>query len=199
MRSGALCDLDAMTLPRITLSALALLGPIVGGCSAVDVRTNATSADARALGPTYAWAETGLPIGVDGTPVVDPDLIRTFREYLDERLAWRGYRLARLDEADLEATFALGVSRSVRDLDPYFAFYRVERVELGHVGFALSDVGSGAVLWSATGQRELRVTERGYGQMELQYEGTEEQRDWQPGFTVQRLLKKLPRPTEGSR
>ncbi|MEM9379553.1 MAG: hypothetical protein AAGB93_06330 [Planctomycetota bacterium] len=188
-----------MTSSRLTLTGLLVLGATLGGCSAVDVRTATENAAVERLGPTYAWADARAPISIDGVPVVDPDLLRTFREYLDERLAWRGYTLVRLDEAEMEASFALGVTRDVRDLDPYFAFYRVERIERGHIGFVLSDVGTGEVLWSATGERELRVTERGYGQMELQYEGTEEQRDWQPGFTIQRLLETLPRYEQGAR
>lgn len=180
-----------MLMLRSTIAAA--LGCALAACSSVDVRTceveTLTGSDAK----TYAWVDDRVPVASDGQPVLDESVVEEFRTALDASLAARGYERVEVSDAALEATLHVGLSRDVRRNDPYFAFYPWEQVERAHLTFALADVRDGAVVWSASGERELRVTDRGTGHSEIHYVGTEEPRAWKAERMANAVLGDLPK------
>jgi len=127
-----------------------------------------------------------------GAPAAQEEVAAAFRRALDSDLEAAGFRKVSAGEARFAAGLYLGVKKDTRTADPLFTVYPVERIERGHAVLTLALNETEEVIWTTKTSLVIRVTERGMGQGELSWVGTEEARDWRMGRTVRRLAKELP-------
>ncbi|QDV05463.1 hypothetical protein Poly30_09610 [Planctomycetes bacterium Poly30] len=174
------------------LALLLTLGGAAGslglaGCAGTEIGVQEAAPAVFEGERTYAWSGSPPEAGRIGAPADQEAVAAAFRRALDSALEEHGFRKVNQNEARFRAGLYLGVEKDVREADPQFTVYRAERIEDGHVVFTLTEGAAAAPAWTGTASRLLRVTERGLGQLELRWTGTEEVRDWQ----VERLAASL--------
>ncbi|MFT5732748.1 MAG: hypothetical protein ACJAZN_001177 [Planctomycetota bacterium] len=169
-----------------------LLGLMLAGCGRASLEVTEAIPTAFDGARTYAWVGNAPAVGRVGIPAGQEAVAAGFRRLLDDELVSRGFQKVGRGSAQFEAGLFLGVEKGARTSDPQFTVYPAERLERGHVVFTLTDAESETVAWTATASRVLRVTERGMGQGELRWTGTEEVRDWRIDDLSQLLGTRLP-------
>ena len=161
-------------------------------CSAARVRTDVAPDYDFASVRSYAWTrDTGRP--EEGAErVADRELADRIRTAVSPRLEAVGVDNVAEDDADVLLRQRATVVEEVQENDPYFAFYTVERYEVGTITIEILDRESGAVVWSGSGRRKLRDVARGTGLNTVRYRETEAERDWQAEAVVAEILADCP-------
>ncbi|MEM8710040.1 MAG: hypothetical protein AAGG01_03740 [Planctomycetota bacterium] len=173
---------------------LVLTAVFLSGCpSAATTRESIAAATIFEGERTYAWKAEAPMEGRVGDPAGQEDVASRFRSSLDDGLEKAGFKKVSANEARFHASLYLGIEKDTRESDPLFTVYPFERIERGHSALSLTLVETDEVVWIAQTSKVLRVTERGMGQAELRWTGTEETRDWDEEQLAKRLSAKLPR------
>lgn len=167
-------------------------GSLLFGCAGTKVAVQESSSGSFEGERTYAWTGVAPDAGRLGLPAGQEDVAAEFRRALDEALQQHGFRKVGAAEARFRAGLFLGVEKETREADALFSVYTVDRIERGHAVLTLTEDGAGSPAWTGTASRVLRVTERGLGQLELRWTGTEEVRDWRVQDLAAALGARLP-------
>lgn len=179
---------------RRNASLLLILPGLAWSCSGIDQRDPIGSAEALAPRTTYAWSDasdTAAPQR-DTAPV-----LAALRTLVDQRLQSAGFRTAAAQNAQMRVQAEIQTEEVVREMDPYFSYDTVRRIERGRIGLTFVDASTKDVLWNTVTERTLRDLARGSGPLDVRWEDLDQARDWKLELMVERLLSEL--PAENSR
>lgn len=168
----------------------ALLAPLLAGlvaCSSVQTTAHKVDSTDFDLFRTYAWLDVD-----DAFPAGEAELVARTRLAAGDELADIGLREAPRGEAELWLDLHADVEVRERHRDPFFAFYRIERYEVGSVTITAVDPLDRRDLWTGTARAELRVLERGFGTATPTYTDAEEERAWPIEAMVAALIDEFP-------
>lgn len=176
-----------LLLPLVLVAALSALS----ACGD-RTRVHAGNLDHPALeAQTYAWVDERIE-GPSASDPAEDDVVADARARIDAQLAAGGLRPAPEDDAALLLALRVDVTREIRQFDPYFAIYSMERYEKGHLTFAALEPISYLELWRASTSHNLRVTERAMSRSKPKWEDHPEDRDWQLERMVGDVLEAFP-------
>ncbi|MEO1699884.1 MAG: hypothetical protein AAFU73_21550 [Planctomycetota bacterium] len=140
---------------------------------------------------TYAWVDERVE-GPSPSESAETEVVDETRALIDAQLAAGGLRPAPEEDAALLLALRVDVTREIRQFDPYFAIYSMERYEKGHLTFAALEPISYVELWRASTSHNLRVTERAMSRAKPKWEDHPEERDWQLERMVGDVLEAFP-------
>lgn len=172
---------------RRTADLCALLVALLAaaGCASIEV-------EAQQLGPldaasyrTWDW--------IDASSTASPAPIAELRSAVERELSARGLQRLTAPEVDLLLDLDVSVETRTRQQDPYFNMYSVVRYEVGTLTLEVWHPESGELLWTGSGQSELRITAVPESSMSTRLVDTDSPRDWKVARKVSKLLNQLPR------
>ncbi|MEL6908204.1 MAG: hypothetical protein AAFP22_22540, partial [Planctomycetota bacterium] len=133
-----------LLLPLVLLASLLA----VSGCGDRTL-VHAGNIDHPALeAQTYAWVDERIE-GPSPSESAEDGVVDEARARIDAQLAAGGLRPAPEEDAALLLALRVDVTREIRQFDPYFAIYSMERYEKGHLSFAALEPISYVELWRA--------------------------------------------------
>ena len=180
-------------MPRTLLHLfVALTAALALFSCAGETRVHTNNLDRSALeAGTYAWVDERI----EGPPEAiraESRLLEDARAALDEGLAARGMRSVSEAEAGLLFALRLDTTVEIRQFDPQFAIYSLERYEKGHLTLAALEAVTFRELWRATESRSVRVTERALSRGKPVWETLDAEQDWQLEPMAERVLRAFP-------
>jgi len=171
-------------LLRLSVPAVLLATLLCAGCASIDVEAQQWGVLDAAGYRSWAWGD--VRSDHDDAPVE-----RT-RAAIERELGARGLQRVARSEAQLLVELDFSVQTALRERDPYFNTYPLERYEIGTLTIELLDAADAELLWSGTGQSELRVSGVPNSPFTSRLVPTGAARDWKIARKVPEILTQLP-------
>ena len=171
-------------LRQAVLPAALALGALAA-CSSIETQSTVDeSANFDEFG-TYAWRAIDDPFD-------DETLVERARAAIDAELQAAGMVETSRVDAELWIDLLAHIGDDVRYRDPNFAFYTVERYEVGTLTVLAIEPDDGRELWAGSASATLRDLERGFGVYEPRFTDANEERVWPIEDMVQSLFRRFP-------
>lgn len=174
--------MSVRSFARALLLAVAALS--FAACSSIHVESQGWSAFDLADAPSFAWGDVRSDI--DDAPVA------AVHAAVEQRLVARGLRRTSVAQAAHLIDLVFEVETDIRENDPWFNTFAVERYETGTLTLELRDAVSRELLWSGSGRSELRVTAVPNSPFSGELSDTGAARDWNLGRKIPEILERLP-------